>query len=139
MKTGQKYVYIDGKRYTPFEIQWGMSIEDIADIEQTTTEAIRMRVLRFGTPFQRRAKPSRAEILWGKTVWQFANELGVTHVTVHKRIATGRAPWDKNDHHNCGRRRGGKPSKGIAPSKSGWLMPQHPDYHTWRDNYEPAL
>lgn len=135
MNPGTRYVYIDGKRFTPFEIEWGVSVEELAIQEQTTPEAIRMRLKRFGTPFQRRAKPSRCEIVHGKTVWQLAKELGVTHITVHKLVREGKDPY--KHHSNRGKRTpGAKRFFPVAPSKEGWLMPQHPDYLTWRDNYE---
>lgn len=134
MNKGQTIIWEDGKRITPFEKQWGMSVADIAHIEQTTPEAVRMRIKRFGTPYQRKAKPTRAEIIHGKTVWQLACELGTTHISMHKLIADGRDPY--KHHHNRGRNYGGKQYIQLNPAKEGWLMPQHPDYLTWRDNYE---
>ena len=134
MRKGQNMLHIDGKRVTPFEVQWGMSVEDIAIEEQTTPEAIRMRLKRFGSPYQRKAKPTRCEIQYGRTVWQLADDLGITHISVHKLLREGRDPFV--EHGNRGKDRGGKKFYATNPAKSGWLMPQHPDYHTWRDNYE---
>ena len=134
MNKGTKFVWQDGKRITPFEQEWGMSVEQLATREQTTPEAIRMRLKRFGTPFQRRAKPSRCEIVHGKTVWQIANKMGVTHITVHKCIREGRDPY--KPHGNRGRRFGGEVFAPVNASQDGWLMPEHPDYNTWREQYE---
>ena len=134
MRKDQKVVWIDGKRFTPFELEWGMSVERIAREEQTTPEAIRMRLKRFGTPYQRKAKPTKCEIVHGKTVYQLAQELGITHITVHKLVREGRDPYQ--EHGNRGKRRGGREFEFSYPCKEGWLMPQHPDFDTWRAEYE---
>ena len=139
MNKGQKVVWVDGKRYTPFELEWGTSVEKLAQQEQTTPEAIRMRLKRFGTPFQRKAKPTKCEILHGKTVWQLASELGITHITVHKILKDNKDPYENVGHGNRGKDFGGKKFSAVNPAQSGWLMPQHPDYLTWRDKYEPVL
>ena len=137
MRKGQTMLHVEGKRVTPFEDEWGMSVADIATAEQTTPEAIRMRLKRFGTPYQRKAKPTKCEIVHGKTVYQIAQELGITHITVHKIVLDGRDPYE--DHGNRGKNRGGKKFEFSYACKEGWLMPQHPDYETWRDKYEPLL
>ena len=134
MKSGQKYTYVDGKRITPFEDEWGFSVDDLALREETTPEAIRMRVKRFGTPFQRKSKPTVCERIHGKTVWQIAKAMGVTHITIHKCVREGRDPY--KDHGNRGLRRDGKVFTPVNPSQAGWLMPEHPDHDTWRDAYE---
>lgn len=134
MIKGTKFIYVNGKRISPFEQEWGFTVDDIAEREQTTPEAIRMRVKRFGTPFQRRSHPARCEVVHGKTVWQIARQMGVSHITVHKCVAEGRDPY--KEHGNRGKRRDGKVFTPIAASQSGWLMPEHPEYYTWRDNNE---
>ncbi len=57
-----------GKKITKFEHKWGVTANDLAKLEMlTTTDAIHMRVRNFGSPFQRKPKPSTCEIMYGKT------------------------------------------------------------------------
>lgn len=68
-----------------FEKKWGMRCNDIADAEETTPEAIRMRVKRFGNPWQRRAKETMFEEKYGKTLGQLALDMGIHPVTIARR------------------------------------------------------
>lgn len=68
-----------------FLSKWGIAAHDLADVENTTTTAIHMRVMRFGTPFQRRAKISPWEKKYGKTLGEIALELDLHPVTVDMR------------------------------------------------------
>ena len=70
---------------TEFEQQWGYHCDEIADMEGVTPEAIRMRVIKFGTPWQRRAKLTKFEKKYGKTIGQLALELNLHPQTVARR------------------------------------------------------
>lgn len=78
---------------TGFLRKWGISAPDLALVEGTTIDAIHMRVYKFGTPFQRRKKPSKFEIDWGKTNCQLALELGLHPITVSERIQKYGTPY----------------------------------------------
>jgi len=68
-----------------FKKDWGISCKDLAHIEGVTCEAIRMRVLNYGTPFQRRNKPTKFEKKYGKTLYVLANEMNLHPQTVARR------------------------------------------------------
>ena len=68
-----------------FKEKWGIRCNDIAEAEGVTPEAIRMRVKRFGNPWQRAKKPSKFEEKYGKTILQIAEEQGVHPVTIARR------------------------------------------------------
>jgi len=78
---------------TDFIDQWGISAHDLALVENTTTTAIHMRVMRFGTPFQRRAKLSPWEKKYGKTIGEIALELQLHPVTVDMRARIYGTPY----------------------------------------------
>jgi hypothetical protein len=68
-----------------FEKRWGMRCNEIAEMEETTPEAIRMRVKRFGSPWQRRGKLTKFEEKYGKTLAQLALDLNVHPHTISRR------------------------------------------------------
>jgi hypothetical protein len=70
---------------TDFKETWGISCNEIAEMEETTPEAIRMRVKRFGTPWQRRGKQTHFEKKYGMTLGEIALELGLHPATVARR------------------------------------------------------
>lgn len=70
---------------TDFKEKWGISCKELAELEGVTCEAIRMRVRNFGTPFQRRGKPTKFEIKYGKTLGELALELGIHPITLARR------------------------------------------------------
>ena len=129
-------------KHTAFSEKWGILAKDLAAEEGVTTDAIQMRVMRFGTPFQRKKIPTICEVMTGKTVIQIAHELGVTPITISQRIKNyGDAYYEPN--HNIGiSTRGSTRAErhwtetrqaGIMPGcRTGWLSPRHPDYQTWR-------
>ena len=73
------------KKRVNFKERWGIPCNDLAEMEGVTPEAIRMRVLNFGTPFQRRGKPTKFEAKYGKTLGQLALDLGIHPITVARR------------------------------------------------------
>ena len=70
---------------TQFEKKWGYHCDEIADMEGVSPEAIRMRVIKFGTPWQRRAKLTKFEKKYGKTIGQIALDLNIHPQTVARR------------------------------------------------------
>ena len=76
-----------------FLFTWGIAAHDLAAVENTTTTAIHMRVMRFGTPFQRRAKLSPWEKKYGKTLGEIALELGLHPVTIDMRERVYGTPY----------------------------------------------
>ena len=133
----------------PFKEVWGVTRFEIAAIEGVTPDNISMRLLNFGTPWQRRAKPTRFELLHSRTRYEIAEELNVHPGTVEchmhnsknayiipeRRDGTGPGYW------NLGKGRFGdshwrdmiqsRRYTGWCPGWT-WLMPQHPDYEAWR-------
>lgn len=73
------------RKIQKFEAQWGIRCNDIAEMEETTPEAIRMRVKRFGSPWQRRGKLTKFEEKYGKTLGQLALDIGVHPHTIARR------------------------------------------------------
>tara|TARA_R110002126_G_scaffold274960_2_gene420247 strand:- start:114 stop:512 length:399 start_codon:yes stop_codon:yes gene_type:complete len=115
---------------TAFEQRWGIHATDFATQENTTPDAIHMRVMRFGTPFQRKSKPTVCEIRHGKTVARIAGELDMHPVSIQERLRIhGDAYYKSNYSHSRGCR-GDHRYKDVE-----WLHPKHPDYATWRENY----
>lgn len=121
--------------YSSFQHDWGCHVLDLAAEEGCTTEAIYQRAYRFGSPYQRKAKPTMIEKYYGKTQAELAEELGMHPITClqkhkkngtayHKKKLTDQMKgwtctdfsWKTNPKFNA------KP----------WLHPHHPDYDAWR-------
>ena len=68
-----------------FEAKWGISCNAIAEMEGVSPEAIRMRVIKWGTPWQRRGKQTKFEKKYGRTLIQLAHDLGIHPITVARR------------------------------------------------------
>ena len=56
-----------GRKITNFQSKWGIHVKEVANSEGTSPAAIHMRVMNFGTPWQRRARPTASEIITGLT------------------------------------------------------------------------
>lgn len=139
---------LTGKRhgYSRFSKDWGIHVLDLAAQEGKTPEAIYSRVTRFGTPFQRRARPSLVEKHYAKTQFELAVELGMHPLTIAMKHRV-----DGSVYHKCPRT---DKVKGWTTTNHSWknnskytakpwLMEQHPDYAKWRsgelfpEHYEP--
>lgn len=124
---------------TRFERLWGMHIADFAAMEGVGVDAIRMRVMNFGTPYQRRNRPTLCEVMTGKTRYELARELDLHPLTVFLRLQNHGDPYATND--SYGHTRHSKTAEVnwkdqlIHPGHKGWLMPQHPEFGTWRYKY----
>lgn len=130
---------------TKFSKKWGILAHDLAEEEGTTTDAIHMRVHKWGNPFQRKSAPTICEVMTGRTAIDLAHELGVTPCTISKRIQDYGDPYRESDmptvkatkgttraeRHWSETHQGGV----IRGTKEGWLSPRHPEYKTWRYKY----
>jgi len=135
---------------TSFELKWGVMAADLAKSENTTIDAIHMRVYNFGSPFQRKSKPTPFEVFFKKTQLELAQECDVHISTIAQRVRKTGSPYSKDLPRSYEGRHG--LTKGFdhfndlkatitAPyQKSGeWLHPDHPEYRTWRSKWLPIL
>lgn len=131
---------------TGFAQKWGMTAAELAREEGVSTATIHMRVMNFGTPFQRKNAPTVIEILTGKTAYELAIDQGVTPFSIAQRLrlygdatyinedcpgAASTRGTTKAEKHWTETKQGGK----HVGSKHGWLHPKHPDFLNWRYKY----
>ena len=116
---------------TEFFRKWGEQARDIAEREGTTIEAIHMRCHKNGSPYVRKAKPSKFERKYSKTLQEICAETESPPPTIYTYEQRNgdayyvqpyprpsmRNPWDYT------------PDRG----KNTWLMEDHPDYLDWRN------
>jgi hypothetical protein len=122
----------------------GFHILDIADAESVTPEAIRMRFHNFGTMYQRRRKPTRFERMYGRTLFEIAEERNLHPITIESHQKTHNNAY----HTNPLRTWNTRPSYGTGSipvwreavqsgkywrKQNPWLHPHHPDYNDWRE------
>ena len=130
---------------TPFFKKWGITANDLAAEEGVTSDAIQMRVMKFGNPFQRKRAPTMCEVMTGKTNIELAHELNITPISVSERLRKWGSAYYEADLPGPNAQRGIQRAEkhwtetkhaGIrAGAKFGWLSPRHPDFHTWRYKY----
>ena len=120
-----------------FEKKWGIHVNDLAEQECVLPEAIFMRVRNYGSPWQRKAKPTPIERKYGKTVGEIAHETNQHPVTVQTNFRErGDAYWEP--------KKGPTKLRGLKHNDSDWksltrynnfpwLHPNHPDYSAWRN------
>jgi hypothetical protein len=82
---GGKHHLINSHEETRFKEQWGITAYDLSRVEGVTPDAIHMRVMLYGTPFQRRKKETMWETKYGKPLGQLALERGIHPGTIHVR------------------------------------------------------
>ncbi len=130
---------------TAFYRKWGITAHELAAEEGVTPDAIHMRVLNYGNPFQRKKLPTLCELMTGKTAIELAQEINLTPITIYERIKKYGDPYyeadlpgpiaqrglQRGEKHWTQTKMGGK----KVGCKDGWLSPHHPDYHTWRFKY----
>jgi hypothetical protein len=112
-----------GKKVTPFELKYGIHVTEFAKNEGTTPAAIHMRVMRFGTAWQRRARPTVCEILTGYSKRYIASKINLSYNHIAQKMHT------RDGAFNVVERLRDIPDTGDF---DGWLMIDHPDYETWR-------
>lgn len=138
------YPYIPKKirTNTKFYQKWGILAHDFAKEEGVTPDAIHMRVMKYGNPFQRKRAPTMCEAMTGKTAIQLAHELGITPICVYERLRKFGDAYYESEHGAGAALRGKQRAAhhwtetvqgGVNTGcKAGWLSPRHADYHTWR-------
>lgn len=138
------YPYVPKKirTNTKFSQKWGILAHDLAKEEGVTPDAIHMRVLNYGNPFQRKKLPTMCEAMTGKTAIEIAKELNVSPVTIYERLKNFGDAYYESEHGVGAALRGRQRAEhhwtetklaGVKPGcKTGWLSPRHADYHTWR-------
>ena len=121
-----------------FEETHGVHCGEFAAAECVSPEAIRMRLKNFGTVFQRRAKPTKYEIKYGRTLYEIAEERNLHPITIVHHEVTHSDAYFTNP-----TGRGGSPSshgnwRDAVQSgrywrkQVAWMHPAHPEYENWR-------
>jgi len=142
-KTGFIITRKPHKSITAFEKKWGEPAYKIAERENVSTATIHMRVRNYGSPYQRKAKPSTWEAKYGKTIVEICKELYLHPVNLHLREKTNGKVYCEDILQNGGAYRNRKIEKhkhtkhwSKLPHFKGdifWLMPEHPDYKEQRN------
>lgn len=124
------------QKNTVFFQKWNAYPQDIADQENTTIDAIHMRVRNFGSPWQRRAKPSKAEVIHRKTIREISEELNMHPISVAQRLTlTGncyQTPKGYTEHWMIGRRTTAVRKTNQYTTQKEWIMAEHPLYAEWK-------
>lgn len=146
-----------GEKVTQFEAKYGCHVKDFARAEGTTPAAIHMRVMNFGTPYQRRARPTVCEILTGYSKRFIASHIDLHYNSIAQKILTRQGQIDVMNRL--------QEAKGLyspvytdnilldmtslstdkwtsidqQEDKWSWLMLEHEDYLTWRYDHTVML
>jgi len=76
-----------------FYSKYGITSEELAKQEGVSSTALNMRHMKFGTVWQRKAKPTELERLFHKTNVELAHEMGVHPVTIRARMKRYGTPY----------------------------------------------
>ncbi len=115
-----------------FYSKWGIHATELAKQEGVHTATIHMRVQNYGTPFQRKAKPTLCEKLHNKTDYELAIETNLHPQSIRRKVRVHNDAYYENPRHE-------HPLRGkVISSKYDWrtdvkktqfwLHPEHPDY-----------
>ena len=134
---------IKKQKSTKFSRKWGIHAIDLAEREKLSPDAIHCRVRLFGSPWQRRSKPTVCEELTGFTAFQLAMIIDLHPITVDNRIRLYNNPFvEMGDRADVGITR--RPyNNGVHWSKQpafrdnqrawkSWLAPEHPCWAEWK-------
>jgi len=117
---------------TGFYEKWGIHATDLAKQENVSTECIHMRVMNYGTPFQRKKNPTLCEQLHHKTDYELGLELNLHPQSVRRRVNTYKNAYRENprqEHPLRGKIISAKEDWRTNVKKSRfWLMPEHKNY-----------
>lgn len=80
-------------RSNSFYNRYGITSEELAKQEGVSSTALNMRHMKYGTVWQRKAKPTELERLFHKTEVELAHELGVHPVTIRARMKRYGTPY----------------------------------------------
>ena len=134
-KGSNKITLPNGKKITQFEYHWGISARELAEQDGVSPEAVHMRIKKWGTPFQRKAKPGLWEKQYFKTIWELSDEMDLHPITICQRYHNNGDIYKTKtgkSHPSAGT---GNKSQWTNPpvyKKLPWLHPSHPDYGEWR-------
>ena len=123
---------------TTFTNKWGIQPHVLAEQENLTIDAIHMRVMKWGTPWRRKAMPTSCEIKFGKTMVELAIQYGLHPVYIQQCSVKYGTPYHPNPSHIGTWNKGtthGDDHWSKNPKFSNvreWLMPQHPDYDLFK-------
>lgn len=140
------------KKHTPmfnkpsnFETKWGEPAYKLAEREDVSITSIHMRVRNYGSPYQRKAKPSLAEELTGKTFYELGHEYDMHPYTVYQRLRKyGKVDCEAEMTDNFTKKKGGHPlindgswkTKEKYNRERPWLMPEHHLYEEFKAKYK---
>ena len=119
-------------REDSFYSKWGIHATELAKQEGVHTATIHMRVQNYGTPFQRKAKPTLCEKLHNKTDYELGMELNIHPQSIRRKVKLYQDAYHENPRHEHPLR-----GKVISAKKDWreyvnrtkfWLHPKHPDY-----------
>lgn len=116
---------------TSFESKWGIRADKLAEQEDVAVATIHMRVMNYGTPFQRRKNPTRSEVLHKKTLYELACEIGVHPIWVQQRIQQYGDAYTLKGSAREMLRNDTNWRTGKFKEQKHWLMEEHPDYDTF--------
>ncbi len=135
---------VTGNKITRFELKYGVHVKEFAESEGTTPAAIHMRVMKFGTPYQRRARPTVCEILTGYSKRFLAQHIDLHYNYIAQKLLTREGQQDVM--------RMFATVNAVPEEVDGkmilientydkwsWLMPEHEDYDTWRYDHTIML
>ena len=127
---------------TKFELKWGEPAYKIAQREDVIPASIHQRVYLYGTPYQRKAKPSIWEAKYGKTIVEICKELymhpmGLTHrEKSHGNVYCEDILLNTNNRNiKLEKHKYSKHWTDLPHFKGDkyWLMPEHPLYQAQRN------
>ena len=133
-----------GEKVTQFEAKYGCHVKDFARAEGTTPAAIHMRVMNFGTPYQRRGRPTVCEILTGYSKRFLAEHIDYHYNSIAQKLCT------REGQQNVMRMFAHANAVPVEidgkmftlediVDRWSWLMEEHEDYLTWRYSHTVML
>lgn len=144
VNNGKVICPVTGNKITRFELKYGCHVKDFAFAEQTTPAAIHMRVMKFGSPFQRRNRPTVCEILTGYSKRFLSEHIGLHYNYIAQKILTREGQQDVMRMFATSNATpvdiDGKMTRlEDIVDRWSWLMEEHEDYLTWRYNHTVML
>ena len=121
-----------------FISKWGLLAVTLAKEEGVHCATIHMRVKNYGTPFQRKGKPTKCEELYHKTEGELALAINIHPQSIRQRVRK------HNNAYYVNPAKVGNPNAGAIYSDNDWrdwpkvknsvfwLHPLHPDYPVQR-------
>jgi len=115
-----------------FYSKWGIHAVDLAKQEGVHPATIHMRVQNYGTPFQRKAKPTLCEKIHNKTDYELAIETNLHPQSIRRKVKKYKNAYYENprqQHPLRGKVISTKYDWRTDVKKTQfWLHPLHPDY-----------